>query len=216
MTTHTRTPHTIAAPFAVAAALLLGVAAAETHPDRASFFSEPLHDIEVPEAGRFAIEIEGERHEGDVRGICSTDLASDVEGGFMDAFVARGDWTDDDGRAWAFEVTRNVSDMEAMWRRSGPGHESDRVWLHVREDGNRSRVTSRGNTGTEYGDVWVYRVDPGDDEVRVDNGEAVLPMVRVAEDGVRATAEGVVATRDRDEGFQPFELAFRLAVHCPS
>ena len=210
-------------------ALSVGAALAQTPEERfelrSTLHTEPLHGVPVPEEpGRFWIEIDGTVHEGEVQdGFCAATLSGVDEPtpGAQDRFSARASWRGDDGAAWRFEVIRSISLDALAWGMAG--HERDLVTLFYREDGDLERV-GRTDFDEGAGLFWVvasaWRANPGDETIRRNDGPGPFPseawpIVRVSEDGLRATAEGVARPSVSVPADGP-ELPFRFAVHCAS
>lgn len=212
---------------AIAVTMAAGVAFAQTPEElfelRSTLHTEPLHDVPVPaDPGHFWIEIDGAVHEGDLPpGFCGAIVsdAGEPSPGAQDRFSARATWQTDAGAAWRFEVIRVVTLDPGAWRFSG--HETDNVTLFYREDGNLDRV-GRTDFDLDAGLFWVVasanRRQPGDETIRRNDGPGpfpneLWPIIRVSEDGLRATAEGL-ARPSVSVQHDGLELPFRFAVHC--
>jgi len=206
---------------------VVGFALAQTPEElfelRSTLHTEPLHDVPVPaDPGRFWIEVDGETHEGDVPpGFCGAAFSgvSEPTPGAQDRFSASASWRTDAGDAWRFEVIRVITLDEGAWRFGA--HESDNVTLFYRKDGDLDRIGAT-DFDPDAGLFWLvataFRGQPGDEQIRRSDGPGPFPneawpIVRVSEDGLRATADGVarvpVSVQHDD-----LELPFRFAVNC--
>lgn len=184
-----------------------------------SAFTAPLHELDMPEPGFMAVTLaDGERYLATVIDTFGCGITRRPTEDFpVERFTAQAVWTSADGRAWFVDIDRTVSGIEMTWRSFGAGHESDRVWLHVRDNGDERAVTFRDATGTATGDFWLVRASPGDEDVQARRGEGELPAVRVDEGGQRATVIGVIEGReDSDDDVAPYSGPIAIAVHCPA
>ena len=173
----------------LAAALVVGGAAAQPFddPDYATLVGEPLHDLPLPEPGRFWLEFEGEVHEGELRE-CA--VLEPTESARFHRFDASGAWLNHAGQARAFEMFRFVSGEEAGWRFIG--HETDRVSVTTRLDGDIEQVASGTIDATmPRARAEAQRREPLG-EVRMQPGEGDVPLVRVSADLAHATAMAVL------------------------
>jgi hypothetical protein len=176
----------------------------------AKLTTQSLHDIPLPDPGHFRIEVEGNTYEGEMSLACGHMEASEEVP--VDRFSAQGTWTTDDGKAMHFSLIRVVDGREIAWTRRGAGHESERVAIHVHDGGDEASVQMRDRV-TAYGEVWLKRIRPGDDEIVAEYGSGEMPSIRVDEDRLRATAVATVGP-DSDDGKAGLSGAVRLAVHC--
>jgi hypothetical protein len=174
---------------ALAALLVVGAASAQgfDDPDYARLFSDALHDLPMPEPGRFRVEFEGEVHEGDLSE-CGV-ILDPANGDDWHRFDATGSWLNQAGQARAFEVIRFVSDVEPSWRFTG--HETDRVSVTTRHDGDLALVSS-GAIDAEMprARAEALRREPQGDLRKHGAGDA--PLIRVLADGVHATVVAVL------------------------
>ena len=190
---------------------------------RSTLHSEPLHDIPVPDGpDRFWIEIDGVIHEGDIRaGFCAATLSGVTAPtpAAQDRFSASASWRDAEGGAWQFEIRRVLFLDAGAWRAGR--HENDAVTLHHRADGNLNRVGS-SDFDPDAGVYWLsasaQRGRPGDQTIRHSRGPDPFPgdqfpIIRVSEDGLRATAAGTLKP-PLSAGTDEPQLPFRMAVRC--
>ncbi len=208
-----------------AAGAALAQAPEELFDLRSTLHTEPLHEAPVPdEPGRFWIELDGVVHQGEIAaGFCGARLSGVTEPtpAAQDRFGAMASWRSADGAAWRLELIRVITLDADAWRFGG--HESDNVTLVHREDGDLDRV-GRTDFDLEAGLYWLVatanRRLPGDETIRRNDGPGpfpseLWPIVRVSEDGLRATADGVLRPPVSVPAEGP-ELPFRIAVHCPA
>lgn len=101
------------------------------------------------------------------------------------------------------------------------GHEIDEVTLFYRADGDLDRA-GRTDFDLDAGLYWLVatanRGMPGDATIRRNDGPGPFPserwpIIRVSEDGLRATAEGNLRPPVSVPADGP-ERPFRLALHC--
>ena len=174
---------------ALAALLVVGAAAAQgfDDPDYAQLFSDSLHDLPMPEPGRFWLEFEGEVHEGELRecGVVLDPAAGDD----WHRFDASGSWLNQAGQARAFEVIRFVSDVVPSWRHIG--HETDRVSVTSRLDGDLALAASGSiDAAMPRARAEAMRVEPQGD-LRM-HGAGDAPLTRILADGMHATVVAVL------------------------
>ncbi|TVP55839.1 MAG: hypothetical protein EA351_09500 [Gemmatimonadales bacterium] len=184
----------------------------EAEPIPSAFLAEGLHDIVVPPPGQFRLEVAGEVFEGRLDEPCGWGMRQS-EGANQDRFTASSwQWTTDDGRRMTFDLGRLVMYDEFFWNRSH-GHEVDQVTLRIRADegGSLQQIEE-----TAWSRMHLLRPAAGD-EVSHRMGGGEMPAIRVAEDGLRATAAGELQASDwgePDAYGDPLTGDFSLAVHC--
>ena len=91
---------------------------------------------------------------------------------------------------------------------SNHGHESERVQVRLRDDGG-SLVNVQD---TAVSQMSGLRARPGADP-RWRWGSGEMPAVRVAADGLQATAVGELQGQDNERG-SPLTGSFSLALRC--
>jgi len=191
---------------------------ADWAPFQAPLHDLELHDLELPDPGFLAIDLAGTRYLVEVESGVICGVTSRPTPDFPVArFNAQARWIAGDGRAMFIDVNRSISGVAMTWTSFGAGHESDRVQLFVREDGDLGQVNVRQASGTGASGLWLVRVRPGDDDVQVRSGDGDLPAIRVAEDGLRATVVGVLeADPDAEPDLGAYEGEVTVSVHCPA
>lgn len=173
----------------LAAVLVSGAAAAQGFgdPNYAQLFSDTLHDLPLPEAGRFWLEFEGEVHEGELSE-CGIVL-DPANGDDWHRFDAAGSWLNQAGQARAFEVIRFISDVEPSWRFTG--HELDRVSVTTRLDGDLARAAS-GAIDAEMPRARAETLRTEPQGALRWHGAGDAPITRVLADGAHATIVAVL------------------------
>lgn len=185
--------------------------AADAEPS--AFLADGLHDMQMPPAGTFRLEVAGEVFEGQVEESCGWMMRS-ADGANQDRFSAYSwHWRTEDGRRMAVEMRRFVMYDDFFWNLSH-GHEVDQVTLQLRavEGGSLAQIEE-----TAWSRMHLLRVSAGADPMaRMGGGD--LPAIRVSDDGRQATASGELQAPDYGEPEQfgdPLTGPFTLAVHCP-
>ncbi|TVR93662.1 MAG: hypothetical protein EA416_04745, partial [Trueperaceae bacterium] len=200
---------------ALAALLVVGAASARSFddPDYATLTSEPLHDLPMPEPGRFWLEFEGEAHEGWLS-VCGIDQAP-TERMQLHRFVAEGTWLNDSGQARAFFFHRLVSGDEEGWINTG--HEIDVVTLFTRTDDDVDRASwAETDAHTPQARAQAVRLEPLA-EVLFEHGSGDAPLVRVRADHEAATALAVIdvyPSRHYDDDTVHVTGPIAIAVRC--
>lgn len=201
----------------LAAALVATLALATvTHAEDAAAWSElvqePLHDLPMPEPGEMWIEFGGEViYQGETYGECGFD-ATPTEWLVYRNFVASASWLTEQEHARFVTLERGISGEAMTWRRSGTGHEADLVRFMYRTDDEMWRARDLDFRDTLRSFASMFRVDPGGEVIR-EWGEAEFPFIRVAADGLRATAVATLEARFDDDAAS-LEGLMRIAVHC--
>jgi len=213
VTTHRSTTRRGALAALLAAALALTTCVhAEDDPAWSELVQEPLHDLPLPAPGEIWIEFDGEViYEGETHGTCGFD-ATPTEWLDYRNFVASANWLSADGQARFVTLERGISGEPMTWRRSGTGHEADLVRYMYRSDDELWRARELDFRDTLRSFASHFRVDPGGEVIR-EWGEAAFPFIRVAEDGLRATAVATLEARFDDDP-DSLEGLMRIAVHC--
>lgn len=202
----------LAAALTLAALTLAAIAHAEDEPAWSELVQEPLHDLPILAPGEIWIEFDGEvLFEGETYGECGF-ASTPTEWLDYRNFVASANWLSAEGHARFVTLERGISGETMTWRRSGTGHEADLVRFMYRSDDELWRARDLDFRDTLRSFASMFRVEPGGEVIR-EWGEADFPFIRVAADGLRATAVATLEARFDDDPAS-LEGLMRIAVHC--
>lgn len=185
---------------------------------RISLFSEPLHDLAIPDPGRVRIEAYGQVHEVALMADCSapTEPPPADEDFAQHRFQVHISWEMEDQHRVQLSLLRAIAlDEERLWR--AQGHENENVNLQVRTQGARPETLDqrfynlRRNRPEDTPSISRnHRERP-----QAPGPEDEVPGIRVHPDGRRATFVGLLGTSETPamEGVRDLEEV-RIAVHC--